>query len=169
MATPYPASGKEPSLPQHRLSGSDASAFSSSSHALDAAFGDFSSGSSHAMDVNLDMGVGDSADASASRKMVYVDFDGQLVYQKSDVGKERSLKRTIYEILRGRAMPVLPLAVSILWSIFAVVVSWATSKGYEPNENGDCRWWCSPLSIDGNALNHVGFALFLLTSFRVQE
>lgn len=115
------------------------------------------------------MGTADSADASGSSKPVYTDFDGQLVYQKSDVGKERSLKRTIYEILRGRAMPVMPLAVSVLWAILAVVISWATSKGYAPNENGECRWWCSPLAIDGNALSYVGFALFLLTSFRVQE
>lgn len=102
-------------------------------------------------------------------KPVYVDIDGQKVFQKSDTGKERSLKRIIYESFRKRAMPVKPLAVSILWAIVAVVISWATSKGYSPNDEGECRWWCSPLAVDGNALSYVGFALFLLTSFRVQE
>lgn len=128
------------------------------------------SSSSHAMDANLSVDDESDADASSSGMApAYMDFDGQLVFKKSDNGRKRSFKRIIYEALRGRAMPTKPLIAAVLWAIFAVVISWVTRKGYRPHEDGDCRWWCSPLAVDGEALSYVGFALFLLTTFRVQE
>ena len=65
-------------------------------------------------------------------------------------------------------MPIKPLLATVLWATIAVLITWATSLNYTA-KNGPCRWWCTPLAIDGDALSYVGFALFLLTSFRVQE
>ena len=128
------------------------------------------SSSSHAMDANLSVDDESDTDASSSGMVpAYMDYDGQLVFKKSDNGRKRSCKRVIYEALRGRAMPTKPLIAAVLWAIIAVVISWLTRKGYQPHEDGDCRWWCSPLAVDGEALSYVGFALFLLTTFRVQE
>lgn len=100
----------------------------------------------------------------------YQDIEGQKVFAKSDRRsyKEKSWGHMLHTIIRGRAMPLKPLGFAVFWAIASVFITWGTSKGYTARD-GPCRWWCTPLAIDGDALSYVGFALFLLTSFRVQE
>lgn len=143
-----------------------------------------SSGSSNALDFSFEHRPSSSVSSSAHNTadeaahfninpvgtLRYHDYD-QDVYKRSDAEKwkKRSKRRYIHTILKGRALPVKPLLAAIFWAVCAVVITWATSRNYEPHKKGDCRWWCTPLAIDGDALSYVGFALFLLTSFRVSE
>lgn len=148
-----------------------------------------SSASSHALDFSLDhhQNAGDNPVAATPNNIadelahlnivpikpaaIYADYDDQKVFKKADEGKldDRKWSRVIYTIVRGRAMPLKPLLLAFLWSVTAVTISYFTSRHYAPHLRNECRWWCTPLAIDGNALSYVGFALFLLTSFRVQE
>lgn len=122
------------------------------------------SSSSHALDV-----VFEPSDSDDGLRNNYTDFDAQLVFKKSDFTKDRNWKRELWHILRGSATPIVPLLISVFWATAAVVISWGTSRNYEAHLKGECRWWCTPLAVDGDALSYVGFALFLLTSFRVSE
>lgn len=124
------------------------------------------SSSSHALDISFNIR---SPNSSFSTLPTYIDIENQQAFKKSDQQYKRSLRHTIFVILRGRAMPVKPLLISVIWATVATVITWASRIGYPPHENGECRWWCTPLAVDGNALSYVGFALFLLTSFRVSE
>lgn len=128
-----------------------------------------SSSSSHALDVQFEARSFSSASSDDSVLEPYTDIDGQMELQKADADKKHDLKHTIWTVLRGRAMPLKPLSISVLWAIIATVGTYFTRIGFAPHEAGDCRWWCTPLAVDGNALSYVGFALFLLTSFRVSE
>lgn len=124
------------------------------------------SASSHAFDISFEIR---SSESDESELPAYMDIEGQHAFKKSDAERSHNIRHTIYTILRGRAMPIRSLLVSIIWAIIATLITWASRVGYPPNERGECRWWCTPLAIDGNALSYVGFALFLLTSFRVSE
>lgn len=101
------------------------------------------------------------------KKHTYSDVAGEAAFKSSDYrGNVRSM---VWSVFRGRAMPLMPMLCSIAWTVFAVGMSYAL-KGWSPAEaKGECRAWCTPLSVDSDALSYVGFALFLLTSFRVQE
>lgn len=124
------------------------------------------SASSHAFDISFNVRTSDSDESDLP---AYMDIEGQNAYKKSDMERIHSIRHTIYTVFRGRAMPIRPLFISTMWAVIATVITWATRVGYPPHENGECRWWCTPLAIDGDALSYVGFALFLLTSFRVSE
>lgn len=124
------------------------------------------SASSHAFDVSFEIR---SSESDESDLPTYMDIEGQHAFKKSDAERTRSIRHTIYTIFRGRAMPTRSLLVSIIWAIVATLITWASRADYPPHERGECRWWCTPLAIDGDALSYVGFALFLLTSFRVSE
>lgn len=101
----------------------------------------------------------------------YNDHDEQSAFRKNDEKRdgESFIRRCFMTAVRGRAMPLTPLLISTVWCAIAVGITYATSKSYQPHKDGECRWWCTPLAVDGNALSYVGFALFLLTSFRVSE
>lgn len=98
----------------------------------------------------------------------YADVNGELAFRKADdrADKDRTYRRLMHTILRGRAMPLGTLFFAVAWAVAAVLISWATRRSFP---DGECRWWCTPLAVDGAALSYVGFALFLLTSFRVSE
>ncbi|CAN8066368.1 unnamed protein product [Agarophyton chilense] len=104
-------------------------------------------------------------------RLEYVDHEGEQAFKKNDKRRENEpfLRRWLLSIVRGRAMPIIPLLSTTCWAALAVTLTWVSRRNYEPHLNGDCRWWCTPLAVDGNALSYVGFALFLLTSFRVSE
>jgi hypothetical protein len=71
-------------------------------------------------------------------------------------------------ITRGRGIPFKTLIVVACWSAFVVGMTKLSSETWAKN-NGTCRWWCSPLTIDSTAAGYVGFALFLLLGFRVSD
>lgn len=56
-----------------------------------------------------------------------------------------------------------------LWSVLSVVVSWLLSELWEGQDRGECRKWCSPIDVQGYVLSNVGFALFLILSFRTAD
>lgn len=112
---------------------------------------------------NLKLDAGDGPE--------YADVAGQEALKVNDrrADSDHSLRRFLLTLVRGRAMPLRSLTASVFWCVAAVVVSFLTRRGYPPHDKGECRRWCTPLAVDGGALSYVGFALFLLTSFRVQE
>lgn len=57
---------------------------------------------------------------------------------------------------------------AVLWTVGIVFVSYALSKTW-PEENPACKAWCSPIDVDGDLLLELGFALFLILSFRASE
>lgn len=101
----------------------------------------------HALDMSYDGERGE-----------YRDVDGEAELNSSDEeGRDFGWVHWLRSLMRGRALPLKPLAVTIAWTAVAVTASWALSHGYPPNHKGMCRWWCSPLSIDGDAHAYVGF------------
>lgn len=108
--------------------------------------------------------------STSANNLKYEDVAGQDAMKSVDVrSPDHSLSKWILTVVRGRAMPLKPLLASVIWCVTAVVISYFTRRDYPPHRNGECRQWCTPLAVDGDALSYVGFALFLLTSFRVQE
>lgn len=60
------------------------------------------------------------------------------------------------------------LAVTV-WSVVAVFASWGLSTLWDGEDRGDCREWCSPIDVQGSVLADIGFALFLILSFRAGD
>lgn len=56
-----------------------------------------------------------------------------------------------------------------LWTVVAVLLSWRLSKLWDGDRQGACREWCSPVDVDGSVLANVGFALFMILSFRASD
>lgn len=83
-------------------------------------------------------------------------------------GKESFMKWLLAGV-GGRSLPIKPFLFSVGWSAIAVGITFWTSKNHTALNGKTCRWWCTPLHIDGSGLAYVGFALFLLTNFRVAE
>ncbi len=99
----------------------------------------------------------------------YHDVDGENVLARADKIKlirNRGFKHWLRTIIRGRSFATIPLLLSIAWSCFAVGMAQLASRGY-PREG--CKWFCSPLALDSTIHSYVGFALFLLLGFRVNE
>lgn len=98
---------------------------------------------------------------------VYEDIAGQDALKANDKRPDfdRSFRRLVITIFRGRAMPIGSLTVSVVWCVIIVIISYLLRRDYTDS----CRQWCTPIAVDSDALSYVGFALFLLTSFRVQE
>lgn len=98
---------------------------------------------------------------------VYEDIAGQDALKVNDKrpDHDHSFRRLVITIFRGRAMPIRSLTASIVSCVIVVIISFLLRRKYD----SPCRQWCTPIAVDSNALSYVGFALFLLTSFRVQE
>lgn len=52
------------------------------------------------------------------------------------------------------------------WAVASVYISWAFSRLWENEDRGVCTSWCSPVDVQGNVLANIGFALFMILSFR---
>lgn len=100
-------------------------------------------------------------------KHTYSDVAGEAAFKLSD--HRGDVPSVLWTVLRGRAMPLMPMLWSIAWTVFAVGSSYVLRRWSPAEAKGECRAWCTPISVDSDALSYVGFALFLLTSFRVQE
>lgn len=143
--------------------------------------------SEHALDINYDADEQDPARRASSQNTAdeanlnvlgmtgpsYKNVSGEEPFKASDCQhpKERPVHHYLVTILRGRAMPLKSVALATIWSALAVFITWITKDAKPNNYNnpGDCRWWCTFLAFDSDALSYVGFALFLLTSFRASE
>lgn len=81
------------------------------------------------------------------------------------------LTRAVLYFTRGNAIPWIPLVGVTIYSLIAVLVSWGASRNWSGNDDDVCssRWWCTPISVDSGVASYVGFALFLLLGFRVNE
>jgi hypothetical protein len=73
--------------------------------------------------------------------------------------------------VRGHAVPWLPLFCVTLYTTFIVTISWLIARNWDQNTRENCssRWWCTPIAVDSAVASYVGFALFLLLGFRVNE
>lgn len=52
------------------------------------------------------------------------------------------------------------------WAVASVYLSWGFSRLWEGQDRGDCSSWCSPVDVQSNVLANIGFALFMILSFR---
>lgn len=52
------------------------------------------------------------------------------------------------------------------WAVASVYISWGFSRFWEGQNRGTCSSWCSPVQVQGNVLASIGFALFMILSFR---
>lgn len=100
---------------------------------------------------------------------LYHDVDGQRALSAPDVQRqERNNYHWLRTLVRGRSFPLVPILVSMVWSALAVYISYVAQR-YTRFNKTDCRWFCSPLALDSTTHSYVGFALFLLLGFRVNE
>lgn len=74
-------------------------------------------------------------------------------------------------ITRGHAIPWKALSVIMVYSTFIVIVTYFAAKDWSENTPEKCssRWWCSQISVDPAVIGYIGFALFLLLGFRVND
>lgn len=81
-----------------------------------------------------------------------------------------SIKRRLLSVLqRFPTVSFTAYIISTLWTVGIVFLSWWLSSFWEGQDRGDCEKWCSPIDVDGNILSNVGFALFLIISFRAAD
>lgn len=57
----------------------------------------------------------------------------------------------------------------IVWSCVSVAASYALSFVWDVARRSQCRAWCSPIDVSGDILVNVGFALFMILSFRASS
>lgn len=71
-------------------------------------------------------------------------------------------------MLAARAVPLWILAIVILWSAAIVSVAYVVGRNFEITP---CisPWFCSPIAVDNSVKNYIGFALFLLLGFRLND
>lgn len=72
-----------------------------------------------------------------------------------------------------RSLPCIPiwaLLLILLWNIAATFISWGLSKLWK-DKSVMCRnfKWCSAIDLDPKVLSNIGFALFMILSFRVSD
>jgi hypothetical protein len=109
--------------------------------------------------------------SSAADDYVYLeqpDPDRKATEAADPAGVNR-LVRSVQFFTRGHAIPWRAVALAGVWATIAVLASWLFGRHWSKNKPGACRWWCSPISIDSAVASYVGFALFLLLGFRVNE
>lgn len=90
------------------------------------------------------------------------------------VVREHYQHLTVRETARQylRQFPAISLTAYVavtLWAVAAVYLSWGLSTLWEGQDRGPCRQWCSPIDVEGAVLSNVGFALFLIMSFRASD
>lgn len=57
----------------------------------------------------------------------------------------------------------------VVWSAGAVSSSYGLSFLWDEEQRRKCEAWCSPIDVDGAVLLEIGFALFLILSFRASD
>lgn len=57
----------------------------------------------------------------------------------------------------------------VVWSCLAVALSYVLSFSWSTSRRSQCRAWCSPVDISNDILVTVGFALFMVLSFRASN
>lgn len=73
--------------------------------------------------------------------------------------------------LAAQAVPVWLLFLTGAWAAVAVAVSYFISVHLpQPGGNAACTtWFCSAIAVDGAVMQYIGFALFLLLGFRLND
>lgn len=59
--------------------------------------------------------------------------------------------------------------IATMWTVCAVFLSFGLSKLWKDQKRGSCNWWCSPIDVNGTVLSNIGFALFMILSFRASD
>lgn len=97
----------------------------------------------------------------------YTDFLHELSRHNADnTNTARGPFRWIRTLLHGRSFAFVPIMLSVIWSVVAVYVSMLLKS--RVSQVG-CKWFCTPLGLGPTTHSYVGFALFLLLGFRVNE
>jgi len=98
----------------------------------------------------------------------YKDFDEQLDRTKADDSNisKRGSRDVLKTFVRGRSFALVPVAISVVWATLAVYISLLLKSRVR---QAGCKWFCTPLGLGPTTHSYVGFALFLLMGFRVNE
>lgn len=97
----------------------------------------------------------------------YHDHAGQAARTKTDNhGHSRGARHWLKTMMRSKSIAWQPILLSVAWSTLAVYLSQLASRGFR---TGECRFFCSRIALDATTHSYVGFALFLLLGFRVNE
>lgn len=57
----------------------------------------------------------------------------------------------------------------LIWSVAAVGISYGLSYVWSEKKRNACNAWCSPLDVETHVLANIGFALFMILSFRASD
>ncbi|PXF41790.1 hypothetical protein BWQ96_08484 [Gracilariopsis chorda] len=95
-------------------------------------------------------------------------------FRKSNSSHDQSTHPTVVGSLRSLfdKMPSVSLRYMILvivWTIMAVFLSYGLSFSWSDEKRDQCLWWCSPIDVDVSVLANIGFALFMILSFRASD
>lgn len=73
--------------------------------------------------------------------------------------------------LARQPIPWWVLASVSAWSTLAVTVAYFVGKHFGENRSAvySCSWFCSPIAVNANVKEYIGFALFLLLAFRLTD
>ncbi|CAN8064519.1 unnamed protein product [Agarophyton chilense] len=81
-----------------------------------------------------------------------------------------SLLSSISQLLqRVPSLRTRDMVLVILWNLVSVLVSYTLSFWWTNARRTGCHGWCSPIDVDLGVLRNVGFALFLILSFRASD
>ncbi|CAN8065431.1 unnamed protein product [Agarophyton chilense] len=77
-----------------------------------------------------------------------------------------SLKKMVASL---PSVSVRGMALVLLWSVIAVLLSYGFSFTWDESRRNACGAWCSPIDIEVSILANIGFALFMILSFRASD
>lgn len=71
-----------------------------------------------------------------------------------------------------RSFPMMSLRGMLIvyaWTVSAVLLSYWSSFWWADEKRSACIAWCSPIDVNGAVLGNIGFALFMILSFRASD
>lgn len=102
-------------------------------------------------------------------QLEYRNVDGEAELSRPDLQRhDRGRYHWLRTVVRGRSFALIPVLLSVSWAALAVYISYVVKHAVNYTRDG-CVWFCTPLALDATTHSYVGFALFLLLGFRVNE
>lgn len=84
--------------------------------------------------------------------------------------KRLTLRGSLWKLINWLpSVPMTAQVIAILWSVIGVLVSWGLSKVWKNDRQEECAHWCSPVDVQAPVLGDVGFALFMILTFRASD
>lgn len=93
---------------------------------------------------------------------------------RSEAEKTHYINPTIVGTLKKLflAFPSVSIVAQVavtLWAAASVAISYGLSFTWSEAKRENCRYWCSPIDVDGSVLENIGFALFMILALRASD